>query len=165
MLRELCRDGGERLEVVERRAAPLEVARAQARRDELLEQRRLAPRGGAEGAQVPGVEPVAREAAAGGRDVDVALAVDALAGLDPRRDEVVLLEPPCEVGRDPGALAELAEVDLAARVAQRRRPALRRRSVPWASSSSRITRSGRNSSRCRRRIVSSRSTSSSEKSR
>ena len=42
----------------------------------------------------------------------------------------------------------------------------RRRSFPApASSSSRITRSGRNSSRCSRRIVSRRSTSSSEKSR
>ena len=49
---------------------------------------------------------------------------------------------------------------------RRARPRRRRRSFPApAASSSRITRSGRNSSRCRRRIVSSRSTSSSPKSR
>src|SRR6185312_11209192 len=126
VLRELCRDGGERLEIVERCAAPLEVARAQAARDELLEQGRLAARGGAEGAQVPGIEPVAREAPAGGRNVDLALAVHPLAGLDAGCDEVVLLQPPCEVRRDSGALAELAEVDLAAGVAERGRPPLRR---------------------------------------
>src|SRR4029078_4082885 len=69
VLRELRRDAGERLEIVEGRAAPLEVAGAQAARHELLEQGRLTTRGRAEGAQVPGIEPMAREATAGGRDV------------------------------------------------------------------------------------------------
>jgi hypothetical protein len=65
VLRELRRDRGERLEVVERRSAPLEVARAEAGRDELLEQRRLAARRGPERAEVARVEAVAREPAAG----------------------------------------------------------------------------------------------------
>ena len=37
MLRQLGGDRGQRLEVFERRAAAVEVARAQSRRDELLE--------------------------------------------------------------------------------------------------------------------------------
>ena len=92
---------------------PLRVAGAQRRSDELLEQAGLAPGGVAEGAQVAGVDAVLREPAAGGRDVDVALAVEALAALDPRRQQPVLLERAREVGVDAGALAELREVELA----------------------------------------------------
>ena len=50
MLRKLGSDRGQRLEVLERRAAAVGVARAQSRRDQLLEQRGLAPRRGPEGA-------------------------------------------------------------------------------------------------------------------
>ena len=165
MLRELCRDPGERLEVLERRTPPLRVAGAEAGRDELLQQRRLAPCGGPEGPQVARVEAVAREASAGGGDLDVALAVVALArprsavsrGRTPRGGARTRAEMP-------GALAELRQVELApgSRSAGARfgaAPALP------ASIASLITRSGRNSSRWRRRIVSSRSTSPSEKSR
>src|SRR5262245_32667329 len=74
---------------------------------------------------MPCVEPVTRETAAGGGDLDVALAVEALAARDARRDEVVLLQSACEVGRDARALAQAGQVDLGARVAQRRCPALR----------------------------------------
>ena len=84
MLRELRRDARERLEIVERRAAPLEVARAEPGRDELLEQRRLPTRRRAERAQMPRVEAVAREPPARRGDLDVALAVDPLPRLDPR---------------------------------------------------------------------------------
>ncbi len=70
---------------------------------------------------------MSRETAACGRDLDVALAVEALPGLDPRRHEVVLLEPPREVGRDPGTGAELGEIELAASLPERGRPAGRPR--------------------------------------
>jgi hypothetical protein len=55
VLRQLRRDRSQRLEVVERRAAAVEVARAQSCRDQLLEQRRLAPCRGAERAEMPRV--------------------------------------------------------------------------------------------------------------
>ena len=129
MLCQLGRDRGERFQVVERRPAPLEVAGAEAGGDELLEQRRLTAGCGPERAQVSRIEAVSRKTAAGGGDLDVALAVEALARLDPRRDEVVLLEPSREVGRDARAGAELRDVELAAGLPQRRRPTWRPR---WA---------------------------------
>ena len=79
MLCQLGRDRGELFEVVERRPAALEIARAEAGGDELLEQRRLAAGRGPKRAQVPRVEAVPCETAAGGGDLDVAFAVEALA--------------------------------------------------------------------------------------
>ena len=62
----------------------LGVARAERRRDELLEQAGLAAGRVRERAQVAGVDPELRQPAAGGGDVGVALAVEPLAALDPR---------------------------------------------------------------------------------
>jgi hypothetical protein len=89
-------------------------------------------------------DPEPGERLARRRDVGVGLGVDALAAFDARLQQSELLQLARARRRDPRPVAEPVEVD---------------------SSSSRITRSGRNSSRCRRRIVSSRSTSCSEKSR
>ena len=58
------------------------------------------------------VDAVAGDPGAGDRDVGLALAVEALAGLDPRRQQAVLLELAREVGRDTRPLAELGQVDL-----------------------------------------------------
>ena len=91
MLSKLDRNARKRLELLQSRSASLEVARPEPRGDELLEQGGLATGGGAERPQVPRVEPVTREAAARGRDLDVALLVYPLAGLDPGRHEVVFL--------------------------------------------------------------------------
>src|SRR5215470_15400498 len=81
----------EALQIVDGGLAPLGVARAQCGRDHGLEQPALAIRRRAEGAQVPGVDPEPREGLAGGRDVDVALGVDALAFLDPRLEQPEVL--------------------------------------------------------------------------
>ena len=121
--RELLRGLGERLEVVEPGLAALGVARAQGRRDELLEQARLPPCRVAEGAEVPCVDPVAGEPPARRCDLGVALAVAALAALDPRREQPELLERSCELAVDAGALAELGEVELLLAIAEARRVA------------------------------------------
>ena len=115
---------------------------------------------------MPGVDPVLGELPAGGRDLRVAFAVAPLSTLDARREQAVLLQRPCERRVDAGALAELREVELALLLAEAggAPPLALRAPVPDASSCL-ITRSGRNSSRCSLRIVSSRSTSSSLNSR
>ena len=161
-----CATRDERLEVVERVLAALGVARAQARRDELLDERRLPTGSGEERPQVARVDAEARQPRAGGSDVGLALAVEALAALDARDDEAELLELAHEVGRDRRALAELGLVDLVL-VAENADGAASRAvaDAPGPSSSSRITRSGRNSSRWSRRIVVRRSMSSGAKSR
>ena len=160
-VRELLGDSRERLQVVERVLAPLGVARAQAGRDELLDERRLAPRCRQDSAQVTRVDAEARESRAGRDDVRLALAIETLPALGARHDEAVLLQLVHEVGRHRGAIAELVLVDLPlAAEDTRARAASGRSSHPGPSSASRITRSGRNSSRCMRRIVVSRSTSS-----
>ena len=135
---------------------------------------RRRPRGGpprgrprAKRPQVPRRDPEAREPSAGDRDVDVRLACRARS-------------PPSTRGTSsPNSSSSRASVGVDARRARRARrararpraspspagaPALRR-SPSGAASSWRITRSGRNSSRCSARIVWSRSTSSSLKSR
>ena len=91
-MRQLLCDARERLEVVERVLAALRVARAEAGRDELLDERRLPSGRGEERAQMPRVDAEPREAGARGGDVGLALAVQALAGLGARDDEPVLLE-------------------------------------------------------------------------
>ena len=96
-LRELLRELGERLQVLEPGLAALGVARAERRRDELLEQRRLPVGGGAERAQVAGVDAEAREPPARRGDLRVALAVEALAALEPRLQQPELLELAREV--------------------------------------------------------------------
>ena len=75
MLRQLRRHAREGLEILQRRAATLQVARAKPCRDELLEQRRLTTRGRPEGTQMARVEAVAGEPPARRGDLDVALAV------------------------------------------------------------------------------------------
>ena len=113
-----------------------------------------------------GRDAEAREPAADRGDLGVGLGVEPLAALDPRREQAVLLE----LARQPRARSRRARRASPGR-ARPRRPAARcarrrRRSGDVGfSSSSRITFSGRNSSRCRRRIVSRRSTSSSPNSR
>ena len=101
------------------------VARAERGRDDLLQQRRLAPGSGPEGAQVPRVDPVSRDLGARERDVGVALAVEPLATLDARCEQAEVLELPRELGRDPGARAQLGHVDLLLLPAQTGRAALR----------------------------------------
>ena len=77
-LGQLLRGLGERLQVLDPGPAPFRVPRAERRRDDRLEQRRLAVGRGAERAQVARRDPEARERVAGDRDVDVRLRVDAL---------------------------------------------------------------------------------------
>ncbi len=107
------------------RRAPLQVAGAKRRRDDLLEQRRLTPCGGAEGPQVPRVDPVPGDPGTRERDVGLALAVESLAALDAGCEQAEVLELARELGRDPGALAELGHVDLVLLPAQARGAALR----------------------------------------
>src|SRR5436853_2578459 len=122
-LRQLLRELGELLEVLHPRLPPLRVARAQGGRDDRLEQAGLAARGGAEGAQVARRDAELREPRARDRDVDVALAVELLALVGARLEEPVVLELARELAADPGAPAELAEVEvLLAPEAERPRP-------------------------------------------
>jgi len=83
-LRELLRRIGQRLQVVKPRLAPLGIAGAECRCDELLEQAGLATRRVLEGAEMAGVDPELRQAPAGGGDVGVALPVEPFPALDPR---------------------------------------------------------------------------------
>ena len=91
-LGELLRRLPERLEVVDPGAAALRVPRAERRRDERLEQPRLAVGRRAERAQVPRRDAVARQRLARGGDVGVRLRVDALAALDARLEQPELLQ-------------------------------------------------------------------------
>ena len=98
---------------------------------------------------------------AGERDLRFALAVEPLAALDPRRRAT---RSPRAAGRTRStrrAVAQLLQVDLVLDAPQPRAPCASPGRAVGERSSSRITRSGRNSSRCRRRIVTRRSTSSS----
>src|SRR5581483_5657871 len=109
---ELLRQLGERLEVAQPRRAPLGVPRAERRRHELVEQRRLAVGGRAEGAQVAGVGAVARELRADGGDVDVGLGVALVRARAARAEEAERLQVLREARRHAGAAAELVEVEL-----------------------------------------------------
>src|SRR5919199_3098557 len=111
-LRQLLRELGELLEVLHARLPPLGVARAKRRRDDRLEQARLAGRRGAEGAQVARRDAELREPRAGDRNVDVALAVEPLALVRARLEEPEVLELARELAADPGAPAELPEVEV-----------------------------------------------------
>ena len=165
-------DRGEVLERLDRLLAALGIARAQRRGEDLLEQRRLAVGRGAEHAQVAPADAVARELGDGADDLALGLVVVADAAADLALDDAVLLELLDELGSAPvssttssseysapgrdGHLGARACAAVAAR-AGGRRPGPPR--VRPAASSWRITRSGRNSSRWRRRIVRSRATS------
>ena len=74
-LRQLLRELAERLEVREPGRAPLGVARAQRRRDELLEQRRLAVGGGPE--RRAGAAARSRSARAGAQTTAMSASVSA----------------------------------------------------------------------------------------
>ena len=121
--RELLRRLRERLEVVEAGLPALGVARTERRCDELFEEAGLAPGRVPERPQVPGVDPVLREPAAGRGDLGVALAVEVLATLDPRREQSVFLEGAREGRIDTGPVTELGEVELRLLLPQSGRPA------------------------------------------
>ena len=162
-----CASSRERLEVLESPAAPLGVPRAERRRDELLEQRR--PRGRPPCGTCAGAAARCRSARARRSARDVGVASRGRRARRRRRAARAGRTPRARArarGVDPGALAELVEVELVLLVAEpRARGGACALGDVGDASSWRITRSGRNSSRCRRRIVSSRSTSSSLKSR
>src|SRR4051794_4620890 len=111
-LRQLLRQLGEVLELLDPRLPALGVPRPQRRRDDLLEQRRLAVGAVPERAQVPRRDPITRELGAGGGHVGVRGAVELAVALLPRLEQAELLQLLRELGRDPGALAELAEAEL-----------------------------------------------------
>ena len=118
-------------------------------------------------AQVPASMPKRGEPAADGGDLGVALAVEPLAALDARLEQAELLQLRARSRPSiPARSQSSVELDLAPRARRAPPGAARRSAAPAARRSSwRITRSGRNSSRCSRRIVSRRSTSSSLNSR
>src|SRR5919199_4336705 len=111
-LRQLLRELGELLEVLHPRLPPLRVAGAQSGRDDGFQQARFAGRRGPEGAQVAGRDAELRETRAGERDVDVALAVELLPLVRVRLEEPVVLELTRKLAADPGAPAELPEVQV-----------------------------------------------------
>ena len=162
-----CATRGERLEVVERALAALRVARAQAGRDELLDERRLAPRRSEERPQVACVDAEACESVRTPRRCPPRSR--GRAARRPRR--ATATTPYSSSSRRKSGDTPARSPSSAPSISSSRplRPTLRLRArsadVPGPSSSSRITRSGRNSSRWRRRIVARRSTSSGEKSR
>ena len=102
---------GEVVEVVDPRLPALRVPRAQRRRDELLEQRRLAVGRRPERAQVARVDAVTCQLRAHSCDVDVRLRVALVGPRAGRREETERLELAREVGRDAGACTQLVEVD------------------------------------------------------
>ena len=135
--------------------AALGVARAQRRRDELLEQRRLAVGRRPERAQVPRVDAEPRQLRADGRDVGVGLGVALVGAAAERREQPVVLELLARTRAGSPARRQSSSKSIASTALAERRPAgaACARSHPGAASSSRITRSGRNSSRWSRRIV------------
>src|SRR5205823_50227 len=82
---------------------PLGVAPAQRRRDELLEQRRLASRRGAERAQVARRDAVPRELRAGRGDVRVGVGIALVAARPTGREQAVVLQLLPELRRDAAA--------------------------------------------------------------
>ena len=154
---ELLGELGEPVEVLDRALARLGVPGAELR-DERLEQVGLVPGRGRELAQVADVGAGGHEPRADGGGIGVGLGQG-------RLEQAVVGQLARLLRRDACPLAELLDADpgLLGRQAGRGGAC-----APWRpgeASSWRITRSGRNSSRWRRRIVSSRSTSSSLNSR
>ena len=138
--------------------------------EQRFEQVRLAVGRGAEDAQVAAADAEPRELVGGADDLAVGLVVDRLALALLRLDDPEVLELGDQLLAGAGLLDHLVEGQVGARGVDEDRPprarrAARRSPSPLAAdrrppaSSWRITRSGRNSSRCRRRIVRSRSTS------
>src|SRR5262249_26356170 len=103
---------GQRPQVVERRFAPIRVARPQRGTDELSEERRLAIGGRAERAEVPRADPVRRELRADRRDLRVARRVAPVSPTSARLEEPVLLELPHELRRRAGTLLDLGRAQL-----------------------------------------------------
>src|SRR5206468_10650643 len=104
-LGQLVRRLAHRLEILDAGAAPLGVARAQRGRDHGVQQPGLPVGRGAERAQVPRRDAVARQRLARCRDVGVVLGVDALPALDPRLEEAEFLQLARAARIDAGALA------------------------------------------------------------
>src|SRR5436190_11770822 len=90
-LGELLRHLGEVLKLLDAGLASLRVARAQRRRHELVQQSGFPVGRRAEGAQVAGGEPVARELGTCNCDLDVPGLVVPLASLAPRLQQAELL--------------------------------------------------------------------------
>src|SRR5207244_4206976 len=111
-VRQLLRALREPLQVAERGLAALRAPRAQGWAEHRLEQAALAVGRGTEGAQVPRLDPEARERLAGRGDFRVALGVDPLPVLDARLQQPELLELAGSIGGDAGAVAELLQVEL-----------------------------------------------------
>ena len=133
-------------------AAALRVPRAQRRRDERLEQPRLAVGRRAERPQVARRDPEARQPPARVRDLDVRLAVEPLAALDARREQAEVLELARELGRIPARSHSSPRRPRPRAPRARHGAACAAPSRSGESSSWRITRSGRNSSRWSSRI-------------
>src|SRR5688572_15517301 len=111
-MRELLRHPRQPLEVFESILAALRVAGAEAGRDELFDERSLAPRAGHERAQMARVDPESSKTRAGAGDIRLALAVETLPAFGAGHEETELLELAHEVVGHGCALAELALVDL-----------------------------------------------------
>src|SRR5439155_7228968 len=109
-----------RLQVLEPRAPPLGIPRAQRRGDERVEQARLAIGGRAERAQMTRRDAVAPQRLACLGNVGVRLRVEPLAALDPRLEQAELLELPGPPRFDPRAFAERVEVKPFLGLAERR---------------------------------------------
>src|SRR6266540_2088457 len=111
-LRKLLRELRQTLQVLHPRRATFGIARAQRRSDELVEQRRLPVCGGAERAEMAGIDAESLQLHAGGRNVRVGVSVQLLSALGARDQQSEVLELLRELRRRAGALAQLVEVDL-----------------------------------------------------
>src|SRR5262249_13779558 len=111
-LREVLCQLAERLQVAHALLTTFRVARAQRGRDHGFEQSHLAIGRGSEAAQVARRDPVAREPARDRRALRVRLGVEALAGLESRGEQAVLLELAREPCVDARSLAQRGLVEL-----------------------------------------------------
>src|SRR5215211_302564 len=111
-LRELLRKRRKCLEVFEAGAVAVRIMRAELRRDDLLELRRLLFCSGLERAQVPRLDAVAGELETRRDYFHVALRVPPLTAFHRRIEQPVVLEVAHEGRRRAGPLAERLEVEL-----------------------------------------------------
>src|SRR5919197_2167965 len=119
-------DGGEVLERLDRLLAPVRVPRAQGRREDLLQQRRLALGRGLEHAQVAAGDAVAGELGHRAHDLALGLVVVAGAAADLPLDDPEVLELADEPGLGAGLLYDVVERVERAAVADRERQAAQR---------------------------------------
>src|SRR6266545_2216541 len=117
-LRELLRELGEGLEVLQCRLTALGFPRAERRPDELLEEQGLAVGRGAERSQVARADAEGRETGAGRGDLGVARCIPLLPPVPTGFEQAVLLQLANELRRPARALGELARVELLLRARQ-----------------------------------------------